>query len=41
MGEMANRRLVSRIAITAAAAVLTLNMVLLLEWAHLSLPFAA
>ncbi len=40
MGEMANRRLVSRIAITAAAAVLTLNMVLLLEWVHLPLPFA-
>ena len=32
MGEMANRRLVSCIAIIAAAVVLTLNLVLLLEW---------
>jgi len=34
MGEMANRRLVSCIAIIAAAVVLTLNFVLLLEWVH-------
>jgi manganese transport protein len=41
MGKMANRPLVSRIAIAAAGAVLTLNIVLLLEWVHLPLPFAA
>jgi manganese transport protein len=41
MGEMANRRLVSRIAITAAGAVLTLNLVLLLAWVHFPLPFSA
>jgi manganese transport protein len=41
MGKMANRPLVSRIAVAAAGAVLTLNVVLLLEWVHLPLPFAA
>lgn len=34
MGEMTNRRLVSRIAIAAAGVVLTLNSALLVEWIH-------
>ncbi len=41
MGEMANGRLASRIAIAAAVAVLTLNVVLLLQYMHVSLPLAA
>jgi len=38
MGEMANGRLVSCLAITAAGTVLTLNVVLLLDYMHLPVP---
>jgi manganese transport protein len=41
MGEMENRRLLSRIAIAAAGVVLLLNVVLLLQWVHLPLSFLA
>ena len=41
MGDMATGRLVSRIAIAAAVVVLTLNVVLLLEYMHVPLPVPA
>lgn len=41
MGEMVNSRLISRIAIAASAAVLTLNVVLILETIHVPLPMLA